>query len=76
MAVKLIAQTAIDKFKRKTLDVIEFRFSSGLSLFTDTFIGIKPEVKKRLHLEFRLAVEELHNAGIETEYDLNGLKAF
>lgn len=60
----------------KQLDYIEFRFESGLSLFTETFQGLSKEGKKLQHAEVMAARQNLVDAGFKITTDLNGISPF
>lgn len=76
MEIKLVVHTYETRLKSKKLDYIEFRFASGLSLFTETFRGLSKEGKARQHAEVVAAKQNLIDAGFKVTIDLNGLNPF
>ena len=71
MTVKLVAIT-IDR----ELNSIEFRFSTGLSTYTESFIQADDETRKEMHREVRDTIAEFEKRGIKIEYKLGDLAAF
>lgn len=76
MEIVIIAHTYEDSRRTKKLDYFEYRFASGLSLFTETFQGLSKEGKAKQHAAAAAAVENLRDAGFKITIDLNGLNPF
>jgi hypothetical protein len=71
MTVKLVAIAEDEK-----LDIVEFRFSTGLSTYTDSYIRATDEKREELYKEMRKTIDEFKALGIEIEYDFKNIKMF